>query len=77
MGMQFASILTIGGFAAAMVGAALNVLGMTLMWFAPVQSVAFRSRFKLNLSGAVILVGGIAAMALGAYLTLGSVRPIP
>jgi len=71
------SILTVGGFLIAMSGTAMNLLGMALMWFAPVQSLAFRSRFKLNLVGAALLFGGVAAMAVGAIVGFLAIRPLP
>ena len=55
----------------------LNILGMALMWFAPVQSLAFRSRLKLNLVGVIVLLAGIAAMVSGAVVTVSSIRALP
>jgi hypothetical protein len=77
MAGQIGSLLTVGGFVVAMAGVAMNVIGMALMWFAPVQSLTFRSRFKLNLGGGVLLLAGVVAMALGVLLELSSIRPLP
>ena len=71
-------LIATAGFWGAMVGTAIMVSGMALMYFAPVQSLAFRARFKLNLWGAAVLVASVCVMVFGvaiAFLQLQSDLP--
>jgi hypothetical protein len=56
-------------------GFALMMLGMAMMWFAPVQTLAFRGRFKLSLWGALLMFGSVAVMIASALLDLQAALP--
>lgn len=69
------SAIVTAAFWTAWGGFALMMLGMCMMWFAPVQTLAFRGRFKLALWGALLLFGSVAVMITSALLGLRAALP--
>jgi len=67
--------ITTAAFYAAWVGFGLMMLGMAMMWFAPVQTLAFRGRFKFSLWGALILFGSVTVMIVSAVLGVQAALP--
>jgi hypothetical protein len=56
-------------------GFGLMMLAMGMMWFAPVQTLAFRGRFKVALWGALVLFGSVAVMIVSAILGFQAALP--